>query len=538
MTDSVYYYADENKKPVGPYSLGKLQELATQGVIKPGTKVIRKGAKTWMPYSQLPDELKTAPAVIPRENPVGPKASTEVVAAGSTTGSIFSGMSKPAFFGLLGALGCLLGGLLGEVWLLPFKGDGGGNGAPSEGNGTQSTGRSLMVFSPEIQKRLESTVAGEGAIEIALIWENTDDLDLHCKDPKGNKIYFGEKTSPTGGWLDVDMNAGTPFTNKPVEHIFWKEGETPMGTYQVSVNHYSARDNNPLPTEFTVAIKAGGKIKEFKLNVNADSTVPVHTFEITEKGSGVVGGSSEGSVLNALVLGVWTALLAVCLALMLVAGQNHLMNRPLLEAKTALSVIIGGAMAGLVSGAASQYLFSILELALPAWAWLQYLGRILGWTLLGGILGAGMGWFIPNLSRVRSGMAGMLGGLVGAAAFLIASAVVADILGRLAGVLILGLAIGLMVALVEQLTRRAWLEVHWSRLQSSTVNLGETPVTIGGGSDDIRVPGVPAGTLSIVLSDGRVVCTRQPDGQKTPLKDNSTIKLGKVRLVVRAQEEE
>lgn len=59
MSESTYYYADADKKPVGPYSLGRLLGLAAEGVITPTTKVIRKGDKQWVSYSE------SQPAEIP-----------------------------------------------------------------------------------------------------------------------------------------------------------------------------------------------------------------------------------------------------------------------------------------------------------------------------------------------------------------------------------------------------------------------------------------------------------------------------------------
>ena len=77
MSESTYYYADANKKPVGPHTLSQLQELAARGVIRPSTKVIRKGDKAWISYSQLSAAPKPA-APVP---PVTPSHSTEEAAA-------------------------------------------------------------------------------------------------------------------------------------------------------------------------------------------------------------------------------------------------------------------------------------------------------------------------------------------------------------------------------------------------------------------------------------------------------------------------
>lgn len=544
-TDS-YYYADASKKPVGPYSLGQLQDLAFRGVIRPATKVIRKGDKAWVSYSQLPAAPKPAPAATAAIPPIIPSPTPSPTPEESTSagGSFFNALPKPVFFGLMGAVGCLIGGLFGEPVLSILKADTGGG--TTGGNGGAAP---VLVFSPELKARLARENAEAGAIEIALIWNAYDDLDLHCIDPSGSHIFFGNERSPSGGWLDVDMNVGANAGGslEPVEHIRWQEGEAPEGEYQVSVVHYDAYSSGSIP--FTVAIKANNEIKEFKMTTQGvKKQVPVYTFrfEATDvavtKNPAPASPPSRPSLKAALIIGVWAALLAVCTSLLLVMGQNHLLRRPLLTGKSACAIFLGGAFAGLVSGFFSQYLFSLgaqsIIAKFPDLGWLLKAGLVVGWMLLGGFLGAGMGWFIPNLSKIRSGFAGVVGGFLGALAFLLAAAVVTDLMGRVIGTFILGFAIGLMVALVEQLTRKAWLVVNWTQNQASTVNLGEKPVTIGGSrNDDIRIQGLAENTLSIILSGGKIQCTRQPQNQKMELKNQSAISLGKVRLVVHAKGE-
>src|SRR5205823_5962446 len=93
-------------------------------------------------------------------------------------------------------------------------------------------------------------------------------------------------------------------------------------------------------------------------------------------------------------------------------------------------------------------------------------------------LGRGMGFFVPNLSGWRATCAGVCGGLLGGAAFLVLSSLT-ESAGRFAGAAILGLAIGLMVALVEQLFRQAWLEINYGGGERRTVNLGPDAIRLG-----------------------------------------------------------
>ena len=70
------------------------------------------------------------------------------------------------------------------------------------------------------------------------MWDNFDDLDLHCICPSKEEIYFSNKKSKCGGYLDVDMNASSPYTNKPVENIFFKKNP-PHGHYRVFVRNFA-----------------------------------------------------------------------------------------------------------------------------------------------------------------------------------------------------------------------------------------------------------------------------------------------------------
>lgn len=114
MADSTYYYADADKKPVGPHTLDQLRQLAARGVIGPSTKVIRKGDKAWVSYSQLPAAPKPA-APVP---PVTPAPSTEESTAGG--GSFLTKLPKPLVFSVVGAIGCLVGSICAELLLFIF----------------------------------------------------------------------------------------------------------------------------------------------------------------------------------------------------------------------------------------------------------------------------------------------------------------------------------------------------------------------------------------------------------------------------------
>lgn len=96
-----------------------------------------------------------------------------------------------------------------------------------------------------------------GDVEVFLEWRTADDLDLHCIGPDGVMINFDNKTSPSGGHLDVDMNVGGGRDGrKAVEHIYWPKGRAPKGNYKVLVHLYQRYSFN-LKSSYKVTVKYG-----------------------------------------------------------------------------------------------------------------------------------------------------------------------------------------------------------------------------------------------------------------------------------------
>ena len=114
-----------------------------------------------------------------------------------------------------------------------------------------------------LAQRLDEARAKTGDIQFSLFWGNRNDLDLHCIDPAGEHIFYSHKKSEaTGGELDVDRNASAPFTDRPIENIYWPEGGAPPGVYKVCVVHYN-RHGGRDPTAFTVRTVVSGKTNYF-----------------------------------------------------------------------------------------------------------------------------------------------------------------------------------------------------------------------------------------------------------------------------------
>lgn len=138
----------------------------------------------------------------------------------------------------------------------------------------------LTETTDSIKERVKSAGGKvDGVLRVSLSWYNHDDLDLHIKEPGSFTIYFGNKgkLSPTGGMLDVDMQAGGGTTRTPVENIFWKNLPTKEGRYKVIVNNYNYRESND--SGFEVEFEFDGDVYNFHERANGRSGKVFNIFE-------------------------------------------------------------------------------------------------------------------------------------------------------------------------------------------------------------------------------------------------------------------
>lgn len=140
-----------------------------------------------------------------------------------------------------------------------------------------------------------------GDVRCSLSWFNYDDLDLSVKEPSGYTLYFSNRshTSPAGGRLDVDMNAGCGNSREAVENITYNSVlAMNEGNYEVVVHNYNKRESidvgfvlemevlgDVFQIEHPQAVRDGQRITAVKFNYSKKDGVVV---ENSVKSSSIV----------------------------------------------------------------------------------------------------------------------------------------------------------------------------------------------------------------------------------------------------------
>lgn len=125
----------------------------------------------------------------------------------------------------------------------------------------------------EIDVIIAQTGAKIGPVTVSLLWNTTDDIDLHVTSPLGDTVYYGNKQSYSGGELDVDRQVDT-FVSHPVENIYWDN--PPRGTYTVRVNMFTKRSTGNVPIQVRVVINNEAEIYDLEIS---SGMITVCTFE-------------------------------------------------------------------------------------------------------------------------------------------------------------------------------------------------------------------------------------------------------------------
>ncbi|MEZ6057764.1 MAG: hypothetical protein R3C01_13780 [Planctomycetaceae bacterium] len=154
----------------------------------------------------------------------------------------------------------------------------GGNEGSGQGTGTGDA----AGVGAAIAKRVEAAGGMGGKMRIAISWDNVNDLDLHIVTPRDERIFFGKMTASCGGVLDVDKNAGAPFTSEAVENIRWLEDVPRSGNYLVQVHYYGQNPGGPQKTPFSVLIEIGSETRVLKGVATPGRLLTVARFDIKD----------------------------------------------------------------------------------------------------------------------------------------------------------------------------------------------------------------------------------------------------------------
>ena len=122
-------------------------------------------------------------------------------------------------------------------------------------------------------------------MQVTLLWQSSDDLDLHVNDPTNFELYYSSARAPSksasGGQLDHDdiPGCGTAPTTH-VENVFWPSGGAPAGSYQAWVNNYTSCGT---PASFELRIRARGQIvydQTGSLGASSGTESPKQSFRL------------------------------------------------------------------------------------------------------------------------------------------------------------------------------------------------------------------------------------------------------------------
>lgn len=231
----------------------------------------------------------------------------------------------------------------------------------------------------------------------------------------------------------------------------------------------------------------------------------------------------------------WMGSICLGIALLVIMAQQVLLLGELRFAGLLkpLSVALG---LGMVSGAVAQLLYSFL-LGIVGMR-LGELPRFPPWILAAAGLGLALSLAIPNLKVLPGVLCGALGGLLGVSCFVILGVLGFDaVLARFLGAGAIGFFIGLAISFAESFSREGCLRVIWGPNETTTVNLGARPVTVGTGNEvTVRLPAAtryPPLVATFRLVGGTATLQNHMSNTTHALRDGNKLSLGPVTIEVR-----
>jgi hypothetical protein len=102
---------------------------------------------------------------------------------------------------------------------------------------------------------VSATDLADADIAVTVRWTGASDVDLRVTDPNGEEVYYANESTPEGGRLDLDSNAGCSIDNVNQETISWPKDAAPDGTYTVVVDYYDDCGQASAPWSLTLDVQ-------------------------------------------------------------------------------------------------------------------------------------------------------------------------------------------------------------------------------------------------------------------------------------------
>ena len=252
---------------------------------------------------------------------------------------------------------------------------------------------------------------------------------------------------------------------------------------------------------------------------------------------------------------VWVAILMATLVAIPIGGGICCASgftNPRLEMllKRLLLGFAGGLLGGLLGSVVGSCMFGGFDLIATRFSsrFVDFLGRVVGWTLIGTGIGIGIGvsegLVDRSFNKLRNGLiGGVLGGFLGGLFFGLISLSGGSITSRAVSFVLLGLCIGFFIGLAQVILKEAWLTVEAGFRPGRQMILGSDLITMGTSEKSSLIfiaygaKGVEPTHLKItkladryLLEDnqsrGGTLLNGQPISGPTPLNDGDAIQFG------------
>lgn len=147
-------------------------------------------------------------------------------------------------------------------------------------------------FGPYTRTSISALSVIGGDIQVSVTWSNLADVDLHVIDPNGEEIFYANRSSSSGGELDLDANAACATSEVFQENIGWRRNTALSGEYTVRVEYWSACGE--LQTDYVVTVNLRPGIPVTPITPGS----AVQTFSRTFTGPGTGGGAGSGTTIT------------------------------------------------------------------------------------------------------------------------------------------------------------------------------------------------------------------------------------------------